>query len=179
DGSFATSGFPLHGKLKKELMDADDPSELALFLFAPADGWLLCRQNGTMAYERLPTGLDFLLKRRTRLDSPIAQITISGFGGWFVRFADGECEWEAIPKALESVLIAHIRHADPNLVVALSPSDGLSYFIIVGEHAEWVHDSSALRSALEYAQTDPNDSKVLLPETVTFTFPGTTPPSSD
>ncbi len=78
------------------------------------------------------------------------------------------------------MLIAQIRHADPNLLVALSPSDGLSYFIVVGDHVEWVHDASvSLRSALEYAQSYPSVEGNALPETVIFNIPGATPPPID
>jgi hypothetical protein len=96
DGSFATSGFPLSLKLKHELMDSEDTSELSLFLFAPADGWILIRKSGALAYERLPTGLDMLLRRRGSNDAAVQTLSISGFGGWFIRFADGECEWVLI-----------------------------------------------------------------------------------
>lgn len=89
DGSFTTSGFPLHGKLRNALMDPEDDSEPALFLFAPGDGWLLVRQNKSVVYERLPAGLEELLKRRSKLDPSIQQVSISGFGGWFIRFEDG------------------------------------------------------------------------------------------
>ena len=74
-----------------------------------------------MAHERLPSTLQALLSRRNVSDPPIDQITISGFGGWFIRFADGECEWEALPKPLEKVLIQMIRRGDPNLVISLAP----------------------------------------------------------
>ncbi|KAI8896740.1 hypothetical protein BC833DRAFT_596323 [Globomyces pollinis-pini] len=170
DGSFATSGFPMYGRLKESLADESDPVN---FVFAPAGGWLLIRENGSMAWERLPTSLDELLKRRTQLDPAIEQISISGFGGWFVRFADGECEWEAIPKPLQKLLISRIRHADPNILVTLSPADGLSYFVAIGEVGEFVHDNPTLRTTLEFANGIVNQ----LPESVTWDIPKTPPPT--
>jgi hypothetical protein len=86
DGSFATSGFAMSGKFNEAFFDDIEPK---LFIFAPAGGWLLVRQDGSMAWERLPSTLDLLLQRRTVHDPPIQQIAISGFGGWFVRFLDG------------------------------------------------------------------------------------------
>ncbi|KAI8925390.1 hypothetical protein BC831DRAFT_461370 [Entophlyctis helioformis] len=168
DGSFATSGFPLYGKLKDALQDPPVDSELKSLVFAPGGGWLLTRDDGTMAWERLPTGLDELLRRRTRSDAPLDRVAISGYGGWFVRFADGECEWEAIPKPLEKLLIQHIRHGDPNIVVALSPTDGHSYFVAVGDTAEWVHDSASLRLVLEWSN---GNESIALPESVVINPP--------
>jgi hypothetical protein len=86
DGSFATSGFPMSGKMRDAFFEDIEPK---LFLFAPAGGWLLVRQDGSMDWERLPSSLDLLLKRRSIHDPPIQQIAISGFGGWFIRFLDG------------------------------------------------------------------------------------------
>jgi hypothetical protein len=88
DGSFATSGFPMSGKMKEAFFHDVEPK---LFIFAPAGGWLLVRQDGSMNWERLPSSLDLLLKRRMVQDPPIQQIAISGFGGWFIRFSDGYC----------------------------------------------------------------------------------------
>ena len=44
-----------------------------------------------------------------------------------------------------------IRKGDPNMLLALSPSDGTSYFIAIGDVAEWVYDSPRFRSTLELA----------------------------
>ena len=89
DGSFATSGFPVYGKLKEALHDPPQDAELKTLIFAPGGGWLLMRDDGSMAWERLPSGLDELLKRRTKADAPVDCVSISGFGGWFLRFTDG------------------------------------------------------------------------------------------
>ena len=62
-----------------------------------------------------------------------------------------ECEWEAIPRPLEKFLIQMIRKGDPNLILALSPSDGHSYFVAIGDVAEWVHDNQTFKDALECA----------------------------
>lgn len=86
DGSFATSGFLMTSKMQEAFFDDYEPFK---FIYAPAGGWLLLRIDGSLAWERLPTGLDQLLRRRAPGDSSIEQITISGFGGWFVRFKDG------------------------------------------------------------------------------------------
>jgi hypothetical protein len=86
DGSVATSGMSVEGKLRDALqVDA----EVKALVLAPGGGWILTREDGSFAYERLPTGLDQLLSRRFKGDPPIDQIAISGFGGWFVRFCDG------------------------------------------------------------------------------------------
>ncbi|KAJ8331785.1 hypothetical protein BDV3_001215 [Batrachochytrium dendrobatidis] len=176
DGSFATSGFPVYGKLKEALHDPPQDAELKTLIFAPGGGWLLMRDDGSMAWERLPSGLDELLKRRTKADAPVDCVSISGFGGWFLRFTDGECEWDAIPKPLEKLLIQLVRRGDPSIVVTLSPSDGMSYFVAVGDTAEWVHDSASLRMALEWANGADN---VVLPETVVVNIYPPTPPQSE
>lgn len=75
-----------------------------------------------------------------------------------------ECEWEGIPKQLEKILIANIRHAHPNILVSLSPVDGLSYFVCIGETAEWISDSTNLRVALEYMHSKDTS----LPESVSW-----------
>jgi hypothetical protein len=62
-----------------------------------------------------------------------------------------ECEWSALPKPLEKFLIQMIRKGDPNLLLTLSPSDGHSYFVAIGDTAEWVHDSKNFRETLEKA----------------------------
>ncbi|KAJ3261680.1 hypothetical protein HK103_004631 [Boothiomyces macroporosus] len=160
DGSFATSGFPMPMKMREALMD-EDPAK---FIFAPAGGWLVLQQNGTMCWERLPSTLDQLLRRRTIYDPPIDQIAISAFGGWFVRFADGECEWEAIPNQLQKLLISRIRHADPNIVIALSPSDGQSYFACMGDVSEWVIDGNNFKIVFEHAVQGTGE----IPESVTW-----------
>jgi hypothetical protein len=87
DGSVATSGILVEGKLREALQDVD--AETKFLILAPAGGWLLVREDGTFAFERLPSGLQELLSRRSRADPPIDQVAISGFGGWFVRFCDG------------------------------------------------------------------------------------------
>lgn len=149
DGSVATSGITVEGKLREALRDVD--AEVKLLILAPGGGWLLVREDGTCAFERLPSGLQELLSRRTRFDPPIDQVAISGFGGWFVRFCDGECEWSSLPKPLQKFLIQMIRKGDPNLLLALSPSDGHSYFVAIGDTAEWVHDAKNFRETLEKA----------------------------
>jgi hypothetical protein len=44
-----------------------------------------------------------------------------------------------------------IRRGDPNMILSLSPVDGHSYFVAIGDVAEWIHDSQSLRKALEIA----------------------------
>ncbi|RKO91622.1 hypothetical protein BDK51DRAFT_45497 [Blyttiomyces helicus] len=150
DGSYATSGFAVEGKLWDALHDGGD-ADVTHLVFAPGGGWVLTREDGTVMWERLPTGLADLLKRRSRNDPPIETITISKMGGWFVRFQDRECEWEGLPPRLEKLLIQHIRKGAPHLVVALSPVDMNSYFIALGETHDWHHESARLRSAIEWA----------------------------
>ena len=60
--------------------------------------------------------------------------------------------------------------------MTLSPSDGMSYFVAVGDTAEWVHDSASLRMALEWANGADN---VVLPETVVVNIYPPTPPQSE
>lgn len=93
DGSICSSGFGLFGRLTAEL----DACQVKCLVLAPACGWLLVRLDGSVSYERLPTGLSGLLERRTSIDPPIDQVCISGVGAWFVRFTDGECLWNGLP----------------------------------------------------------------------------------
>jgi hypothetical protein len=86
-----------------------------------------------------------------------------------------ECEWEAIPRPLEKILIANIRHADPNLVVSLSPVDGMSYFVCIGETAEWIAEGSNLRMALEHAHV--KEPQMEIPESITWEVPLSASPS--
>lgn len=79
DGSFATSGFSLSPKLRSCL--ANDDSTPILFKFGPHQAWVLVRADGTVESERLPTGLDMLLKRRSKFDAPIKDLQINSFGG--------------------------------------------------------------------------------------------------
>jgi hypothetical protein len=169
DGSFATSGFPLSPKLQNCLSELD--AQPLLFKFAPHDGWVLVLDDGTIVYERLPSTLEQLLSRRSKVDESICELQISGYGSWFVRFSDGECEWEGLPGALEKLLISNIRKIEPDehIVVTLSVCDGLSFFAAVGEVAEWVltEPAPSLRECLEFAQSDKDDKKSL-PESVTW-----------
>lgn len=151
DYSLATSGFNFDVSLEAALMNCD--SAIVIFSFAPAGGWFLAREDGGMEWERLPTSLNELLRRRLKGDPAVTQIAISGFGGWFCRFSDGECEFDSIPSALQKLLIKQIRYASPNLIVSLSPSDGVSYFVSIGTTIEWVNESTTLRKALEFSQT--------------------------
>jgi hypothetical protein len=166
DGSFATSGFVMPAPMKQSFFDGEGPSK---FTFAPAGGWIMVYSDGTMAWERLPSGLNELLKRRSIYDSKLVNLSISQFGGWFARFEDGECEWEAIPTGLETILIQNIRKADPNLVVSLSPCDGSSYFVYIGDNAEWEFNSATLRKTLEYSA----GVSEALPESVVWEVPAT------
>jgi hypothetical protein len=171
DGSFASSPFTMPAQMKKAFLS--DNAEPELFLFAPAGGWILLYNDGSIAWERLPTGLDELLRRRTKSDSKIVQISISAFGGWFLSFADGECEWEGLPASLQSILIANVRKLDPKsnrkIIVSLSLYDGFSYFVYIPleEHAiaEWVGISENLNLALQYPQ---NPSNLNLPLSVEY-----------
>ena len=98
DGSFASSGFTLSSKLR-DCLFAEDEAQPLLFTFAPHDGWVLVMDNGNLAYERLPSTLESLLgKRNAKMDARVCELQISGHGGWFVRFEDGECEWEGLPQ---------------------------------------------------------------------------------
>ena len=82
------------------MYDAPTDAEVSLFEFSPAGGWVLVREDGTMAWERLPSSLEVVLKRRTKMDSPVVQLSISGIGGWFVQFQDCECLWDSVPPSL-------------------------------------------------------------------------------
>ena len=167
DGSFATSEFILSPVLRNCLTNSD--SQPRLFKFAPHDGWVLVLDDGSISYERIPSTLEQLLSRRSKLDAHICEIEISGYGAWFVRFRDGECEWEGLPTALEKLLISNIRKIRPDeeIVLTLSVCDGLSFFAIVGDGAEWVltEPAPSLKQCLEFAFND-GDEKILLPESV-------------
>ena len=85
DGSFATSGVAVEGRLREALHSGGDVTNMA---FAPGGGWCVTREDGTAEWERLPTGLVDLLTKRKKHDSPVERLEISKLGGWFVRFAD-------------------------------------------------------------------------------------------
>jgi predicted metal-binding protein len=170
DGSFATSGFQMSPNMLDAFLDDVEPVQ---FAFAPAGGWILIRRDGSMAWERLPSTLEKLLFERKSDAHKVTQVTISTFGGWFVQFEDGECEWEAIPQALQSILVNNLSKSTSNLVVALSPSDALSYFICIGDVAEWTYPNCHLREALDYGQTESGT----LPESVTWEIPLSAPSS--
>lgn len=85
DGSFANSGFPITPKLEDSLFDDSPP---VLFTFAPAGGWVLMRQDGTLSWDKLPTSLNSWLSDRSPQDSKISKLTISSYGGWFVMTED-------------------------------------------------------------------------------------------
>ncbi|KAI8920873.1 hypothetical protein DFJ77DRAFT_139695 [Powellomyces hirtus] len=149
DGSFATSGFPPRGKLWDALHN-DADADVTNLVFAPGGGFLLTREDGTAVWERLPTGLNDLLKRRSRGDPVVDYVAISKLGGWFVMFQDRECVWEGLPPQLERILIQIIRKNPPHLIVGLSPVDMMSYFIGVGYASETNINFTTLQAALEW-----------------------------
>jgi hypothetical protein len=94
----------------------------------------------------------YLIISQSANDAPIDTVSLSGFGGWFVRFKDGECEWEALPSKLTTLLIANIRRGDPPLL-ALSPSDSTSYFLAIGDEASFVHVNASNFRTLKASAT--------------------------
>ena len=85
DGSFTNSGFPITPKLAESLFEDSPP---VLFTFAPAGGWVLVRDDGSVSWDKLPTTLNAWLLKRTKQSPKISRISISSFGGWFVMTAD-------------------------------------------------------------------------------------------
>lgn len=157
DGNFAKSStFTLQGKLKTELEDPTEESPIKLFCFAPGGGWIILRENGHLAWERMPTGLDSLLSRRPADFPPVDHVTINSIGSWFVRFKDGyntfdtrECDWESIPKKLEVVLIQEVRKGSDEIVVALSPSDPRDFLITIANRYVLSCDNALLEKSLK------------------------------
>ncbi|KAI8908909.1 hypothetical protein EDD86DRAFT_206387 [Gorgonomyces haynaldii] len=152
DGSIASSGFAMNAKLRKELQDPDSESGVRLLAFAPGGGWIVVRYDGTMSWERLPSGLDTLIRRRHPQDPPVELLSISMFGGWFVRFEDGECEFEGLPKQLEQILVKEVRKAPENIVCALTPEDAGSFVIAVGDEEQVQHPRSSLKIVMRWSQ---------------------------
>ncbi|KAJ3030719.1 hypothetical protein HDV00_008738 [Rhizophlyctis rosea] len=147
DGSFATSGFSVDGRLREAL---DSGAEVTGLVFAPGGGWVLWREDGTISWERLPSTLAELLKRRGPQDAHVDRIEISKLGAWFVRFVDKECEWEGLPPRLEKFLIQQVRKEPPHVILALSPVDANAYFVSTGEATEHAHTSARLQATIEW-----------------------------
>ncbi|KAJ3007887.1 hypothetical protein HKX48_008883 [Thoreauomyces humboldtii] len=178
DGSFATSGFPPRGKLWEALHN-DADADVTNLVFAPGGGFILTREDGTTVWERLPTGLNDLLKRRQRSDPSVEYVAISKLGGWFIMFADRECVWEGLPPKLEKILIQTIRKNPPHLVVGLSPVEMMAYFVAVGSASDTNMDYATLRKALAWQRGAPlpDGSPAEKPEmNVNFTGPMPVPP---
>ncbi|KAJ3132586.1 hypothetical protein HDU90_006798 [Geranomyces variabilis] len=162
DGSFATSGFPPRGKLF-DALHGDADADVTNLVFAPGGGFLLTREDGTAVWERLPSGINDLLKRRQRSDPSVDYVAISKLGGWFIMFQDRECVWEGLPPQLTKILVQIVRKNPPHLVVALSPVDMMAYFIGVGYASETNIEYPTLKAALEWQKGEKNaDGEYLL-----------------
>ncbi|KAJ3158683.1 hypothetical protein HDU86_002648 [Geranomyces michiganensis] len=155
DGSFATSGFPPRGKLF-DALHGDADADVTNLVFAPGGGFLLTREDGTAVWERLPSGINDLLKRRQRSDPSVDYVAISKLGGWFIMFQDRECVWEGLPPQLTRILVQIVRKNPPHLVVALSPVDMMAYFIGVGHASESNIEYPTLKAALEWQKGEKN-----------------------
>ncbi|KAJ3049666.1 hypothetical protein HK097_009359 [Rhizophlyctis rosea] len=164
DGSFATSGFSADGRLREAL---DAGAEVTGLCFAPGGGWVLWREDGTISWERLPSTLVELLQKRRKGDPFVERIEISKLGGWFVRFADKECEWEGLPPRLEKFLIRHVRKGFEHLIVALSPVDFNAYFVSTGDSTEHSHGSARFQATIEWSLGSGNQSSA--PEDMNMT----------
>ncbi|KAI8821986.1 uncharacterized protein EV422DRAFT_619160 [Fimicolochytrium jonesii] len=172
DGSIATSGFPPRGKLW-DALHSDADADITNLVFAPGGGFLLTREDGTYVFERLPTTLNDLLNKRGRGDPRIDYVAISKLGGWFVMFEDRECIWEGLPPRLEKVLIQTVRKNPPLLLVGLSSSEMMHYFVAVGTATDTNIDYPGLKAALSWAKRETD----VQPEmNVNYTGPMPVPP---
>lgn len=151
DGSFSSSILQMSEKLKNSLMAISEPS---LFVFAPFGGWFLLRKDGSMSWERLPTGLDQLLSSRTSSDPAIKHVTINSVGGWLAQFESNNYIFGGIPERLENFLYSKLQKKTSNLIVELSLSESSHYFIQSGVDLEWINGTEDLQSVLKFALGD-------------------------
>jgi hypothetical protein len=150
DGSFSRSMFRMSEKLENALAE----SEPALLVFAPFGGWVLIRNDYSIIWERLPTGLEELLTRKTAESSQpfVKHITINAVGGWFARFLNEEYAFGGIPIELEQSLSSLSPKKFGNLLVELSTAEENHYFLQSGNTVESVTGTQDLGTVLEYAQ---------------------------
>ena len=145
NGLLATS-LTIVGKLQDALSDAD--SDIKSIILGPASAWIVLRKDGTFSHDRLPSGLESLLNKRTCTDPIIDSISLGAFGSWFIRFDDGECLWEGLPKSLEKFLIKMIRKGHDGILLSLSLSSPSNYFVAIGGDAEISFLNTNFRNAI-------------------------------
>ena len=151
DGVVTTS-LAIDGTFKDALSDTH--SDIKSVTLGPAGAWIILRTDGTIAHERLPSGLESLLNMRTRYDPKIEAISLGAFGSWFIKFDDRECLWEGLPKSLEKFLIKMIRKGHQGILVSLSIISPSNYFVAIGSDAEIAFNNINFRKALTLEETE-------------------------
>lgn len=141
-----TTSLTIVGNFKDALSDTN--SDIKSIILGPASAWIILRMDGTFAHERLPSGLESLLNKRTSNDPRIETVSLGAFGSWFIRFDDGECLWEGIPKSLEKFLIRMIRKGHDGILISLSLISPSNYFAAIGSDAEVSFNNINFRKAL-------------------------------